>query len=149
MGKIIRPDRTDLGDESFVWMVGSTVSDIVFIEPYSWRIHLSNGGLCSLDDGNWRLSTTEGVIASSDDHGHQFGLPRPVDARAEALERVRDVSITRALVREEAPDLILHFDDAILELLALSSGYECWQVRDPSGRNIVVDGRRNASTWGD
>lgn len=142
MGKVIQMETADLGDESFEWMVGSTIRDIVFKEPHTWRIVLSNGGVCSLDGGTWRLSSTTGIISCSDDHLHQFGLPKRVDAAREARAAVGNSPVVSAAVSEFAPDLVLRFDGPItLELLALSRGYECWQVTHPSGRSLVVSGR--------
>jgi hypothetical protein len=88
------------------------------------------------------------MATCSDDHGHRFGLPAPVDAAAAARAAMAGATIVDARVRDGAPDLVLRFENGVtLELLALSSGYECRQTRDPSGRCLVVSGSRHASTW--
>ena len=148
MTNVIETEGTDLGGESFEWMVGSSISDIVFLEPHSWRLLLSKGGKCSMDAGIWRLSTREGIVACAEDHGHPFGLPQPVDVRELALTALGQARVTSATVGEFAPDLVLRFEGGlVLELLTTSFAYECWEVADPSGRHVVVNGSRGAFTW--
>ena len=88
------------------------------------------------------------MVVCSQDHGHPFGLPAPGDAVGAALSAPRGARIERVRVRDGAPDLELHFSNRLtLEVLALSAGYECSEVRDPSGRCVDVTGSRDASTW--
>lgn len=86
MGAVIHTKPTDLDGEDWSWLVGAKVVAIDFAEPASWWFQLSNGGCCSVHDGTGTLNGPTGVIASSDDHGHQFGLPAPVDSVARATQ---------------------------------------------------------------
>ena len=75
-------------------------------------------------------------------------MPEALDATARALAAVRDRRVARVNVRSTAPDLVIELDGGVvLEILALSVGYECWQTCDRSGRSVVVSGSRHASTW--
>jgi hypothetical protein len=148
MSQIIRATATSLEGEDFTWMVGRSISDVSHAEPYSWYFTFSEGGQCSVDGGTWRLTSPEAPMTSSEDHGHVFGRPEALDARAAALAAVRDRRVVRVSVRSTAPDLVIELDGGVvLEILALSVAYECWQVCDPAGRCVVVSGSRHASTW--
>ena len=66
------------------WIAGNEVLSISLVEPVSWRFEFGDGTVLRVDT-LWRVVTGE-VAVTSADHGHQFGLPEPVDAgvRAEA-----------------------------------------------------------------
>ncbi len=150
MPHIITTTHTPLDREDLAWIVGTTVRELTFAEPHSWYFRLSNGGLCTCDAGTWTLEAPQGIVASSDDHGHPFGLSEPFDARAVAMKALDGERVVRASVAAGRPDLILEFAKGLtLAVLALSIGYECWQLRDPNGRNLAVTGGRVASTWQD
>lgn len=139
-----------LGNECVQWLVGRTVDDVTFADPGSWWLEISGGGVIATHGGPWRLSTPAEMVASSEDHGHRFGLPSPLDAVDSLRSRVKGSQVTESSIRDGAPDLVLRFDSGlILEVLALSVGYENWEARDPSGRCIVVYGSRNAAAWQD
>ena len=140
-----QPARLD--DEDLGWMTGRSVEAVSFHEPTLWVLQLSTGGLLSTEF-TWRLSATTGLVACSGDHGHWFGLPAPVDAAGLAMSALAGRRIVRAAIRSGAPDLEIHLEGGfLLELLALSQGYECWQVEDPSGRCVIAHGNREMSTW--
>jgi hypothetical protein len=70
-----------------------------------------------------------------------FGLKEPVDARAEALNAIGGAVIQRARCAEVTGDLRLEFDnDAWLDVLVDSCGYESWQLSKPDGTVIVAIG---------
>lgn len=84
----------------------------------------------------WRLLIADRIILTSEDHGHQFGLPAPVDCVTELRERVVGANVDAVSVREGTLDLAIHFQTgATLELIPDSSGYEAWQL---GGRNMLV-----------
>jgi hypothetical protein len=148
MGNIIHGVTTNLEEESFDWMIGASVSEIAFLEPYSWRFHFSAGGSCQLDATPWRLVGAQGIVASSEDHLQGFGLPAPGDSREVALATLASTRVLDARLRENAPDLLIRFEgDLVLELLVHSRCYEGWITCDPSGRCLVVHGTRSAATW--
>jgi hypothetical protein len=139
-----------LGNELVQWLVGQSVDDVKFAEPGSWWLDISGGGAIAAHGGTWRLSTRDRMVASSEDHGHHFGLPAPLDAVDSLRSRIKGALVTESSIRDGAPDLVLRFDSGlVLEVLALSIGYENWEVRDPNGRCIVVHGSRDAATWQD
>ncbi len=147
MGDIIHTKRIDLSSVDLRWMLGRSVVAYSFSEPDFWVISLSGGGSISTQDV-WRLMTPARMAVSSVDHGHQFGLPEPVDAAARAMLETSSSVIVEAHVDDRAPDLLVQFENgSVLQVLATSTGYECWQVSEPSGACTVVDGCRNASTW--
>jgi hypothetical protein len=149
VGNIIHTTRIDLSKVDFAWMLGRTVDAYSFYEPCLWTMTLSGGGSMSTE-AIWRVSSLTDLIASSTDHGHQFGLLSPVDAAARAREATSSSAIVGVEVRAAAPDLVMRFaNGAVLEVLATSCGYECWQIKGPTGTCTVVDGCRNASTWND
>jgi hypothetical protein len=96
----------------------------------------------------WRLTDAETMIVSSKDHGHQFGLPAPLDASSIVMSWTKDALVKSVEIRKGAPDLLIRFDDGVLlEILASSWGYECWEARNPEGRCVVTHGNRSASWW--
>ena len=68
--KTTNPDLT--------WLVGLQLK-AVEKKDYSWFFTFDDGGSIATESF-WRLITIEGVAVTSEDHGHQFGLPAPVDA---------------------------------------------------------------------
>jgi hypothetical protein len=147
MGDITPMKRIDLSSIDLRWILGSSVASYSYFEPDFWVLSLSGGGSISTQSV-WRLLMSDGMAVSSADHGHPFGLPAPVDAAARALLVTSTSVIVEAHVDPRAPDLLAQFENgAVLQVLATSIGYECWQVCEPSGACTVVDGSRNASTW--
>lgn len=148
MGGVVRTQPARLEDEDFRWMVGRSITEIDFAEPDSWWLRFSGGGQLSTHHGVWRLLAEGPMVVSSEDHGHQFGLPEPVDVVGESLDALRGSRVNTVRVRDGAPDLELCLSNGlVLEVLALSMGYECWETRDPAGRCVVVSGSRTASVW--
>jgi hypothetical protein len=150
MGNVIYTTPTRLEDGTFAWMVGRYVGDVRFAEPSPWWIDFAGGGSIATHGSVWRLMNSDSIVACSCDHGHTFGLQAPVDVGELARVAIGDARIERACIGERAPDLRLHFANGlVLEVLALSRGYESWETCDPDGRCFVVRGSRNVSTWQD
>ena len=145
---MIHTTRTQLENEDFGWLVGRSLSSLRFAEPGSWWFDFASGGQIATHGGVWRLLASDELVATSADHGHLFGLPAPVDAVHEATTAMRNAHVIAARIRDGAPDLEVRLSNGLtLEVLVFSSGYECWETTDPSGRCVVVSGRRDASTW--
>ena len=138
----IAAERTRLEEEDLGWMLGRSVGEVSFAEPGSWWFRFAGGGHLCTHGGPWRLSTREGMFLCSDD------LPSAeagVEGARGALERVHVVA---AEVGAPAPDLVLRLENGlVLELLATSVGYECWETCDPTGRCLTTMGTRAASRW--
>ena len=70
-------NRYDLG-----WLVGRTLAEVNWTEQGSWQFGFGpDAGVRA--DCPWRVIRDGGIALSSEDHGHQYGLPAPVDAEAE------------------------------------------------------------------
>jgi hypothetical protein len=80
----------------------------------------------------------------SEDHNQRFGLPAPVDARETALMLIGSKPITNAVVDDGTLDIRLHLaNGTTLEVLPTSSGYEAWELTDPSSHWIIAQGGGN------
>lgn len=89
----------------------------------------------------WRLSIRGAITLTSRDHGHQFGLPQPVDAYAVATSVLRGSTVLVASLDEESGDLTLEFANGyLLQLLNDSSGYEPWNLTAPAVRIVALGG---------
>jgi hypothetical protein len=69
----------------FNWLAGQHVEALSLTEPVSWSFKFSDGTWLGAET-LWRVVSSERVEVTSDDHGHQFGLPEPVDAGARAIQ---------------------------------------------------------------
>ena len=146
-GRIIQTERIPLDAGAFDWMVGRVVRSVEFSEPRHWVIALSGRGLV-VTDSLWRVLDGTRLITTSEDHGQLFGLPERVDAGHAAVVALSSLKILEVELTPAQSDLTIRFENQVaLQFLSTSSGYESWQVEDPEGVCIVVDGAGNASTW--
>jgi hypothetical protein len=129
------------------WLIGRAVTEVVHTEPASWRFRFD-------DDSEirpacpWRLIRSGSIALTSEDHGHVFGLGVPVDAAARCQALLGELKVRRAEVRDDTRDIVLDFDDGTrLEIVPLSSGYESWDIIEPSGRRTFAQGGGNLVTW--
>jgi hypothetical protein len=77
----------------------------------------------------WRLLFPDGIVVTSEDHGHQFGLPSPVDASAKVSMTLKKAPIRTSRIDASTGDLFLSFPDGtLLQFLQMSSGYEAWSL---------------------
>jgi hypothetical protein len=87
------------------------------------------------------------IILTSEDHGQWFGLPAPVNANEKAIELLGGDLISKATVCEGTLDIIIDFvHGRRLEFLTNSSGYESWELTDPSKTLTVAQGGGNLVT---
>ena len=85
---------------------------------------------------------------SSEDHGHQYGLPAPVDAEAECRRLICGAVVAAVEVRDETRDFVIRFASGTrLELVPRSSGYESWQLAGPGGSLVVAQGGGHLAIW--
>jgi hypothetical protein len=147
VGDTVNTKRINVSASDLQWMLGCSVISYSFSEPDLWVIKMSGGGMVSTQS-SWRVTTPSGMVASSADHGHQFGLPAPVDAAVQAMSATSQSRIVDVRIDDRAPDLVIQLENgSVLQILATSTGYESWQTSSPLGVCIAVDGRRNASSW--
>jgi hypothetical protein len=144
----IDANNVNISLEDLRWLDGRTVLDVRFAAPDSWWFDFTDGAYVASDGGPWRLLSAGRVIACSPDHGHPFGQGGPSDQLSLARLAIQNRVVRGVEVGPVAPDLIISIDGGMrLEFLAISMGYECWQVRDPNGRTLVVRGSREASAF--
>lgn len=97
-------------------------------------------GIYIVTESPWRFLTLDGIAVTSEDHGHQFGLPAPVDAAERVLASVSNSLVVAACITRPAADLILNFGGgAYLQFFQMSSGYEAWR-RFVYGEQIICTG---------
>ena len=134
---------TDLG-----WLVGRTLSAAERLGPCVWRFRFGPDAEVR-SECPWRVIRNGGIALSSEDHGHQYGLPAPVDAEAECRVLIGRAEVRSAEVRAESRDLVIGFGPGLrLELIPLSSGYESWQLAGPRRLQIVAMGGGELAVWG-
>jgi hypothetical protein len=146
MSQLIHPSPVAYKDIDLAWLAGRAVCEVSFHEPIWWfdfgsEIRVSVECL-------WRVVEHRRVILTSQDHGHQFGLPAPVDAIAKCTELFSKRRVVAVQLREATADLLIEFtDDLRLEIIPDSAGYESWQLRDPSGTSFVAQGGGRICKW--
>lgn len=146
MGQIIHPTPISYGDIDLSWVVGRHVSAVSLHEPIPWVFGFGAGSAISVEC-LWRIVERGRIVLCSDDHGHQFGLPAPVDGIVRARELLAG-PIMSARLREATADLIIEFEgDRSLEIIPTSAGYDSWQMSTPSGRSYVATGGGRIDTW--
>ncbi len=109
-------------------------------KDYSWFFGFGTG-VSLATESPWRLIEQGRIVVSSEDHGHQFGLPAPVDAAREALSRAAGRTVEAVSVNSDSGDLMVQFPErAYLQLLQLSSGYESWRLSVDGSESICMGG---------
>jgi hypothetical protein len=93
----------------------------------------------------WRLLEGDRLVVTSEDHGHQFGLPAPVDAVACVQACLADAQVAGVEYREGTNDLRLIFASGrTLEVLPTSRGYEMWHLYHNGQELHAVGGKLHA-----
>jgi hypothetical protein len=111
-------------------LLGHRLDDVVK-HDYSWEFVFSDR-ICLQVECLWRLVETGKLRATSEDHGHQFGLPAPVDCVAELRRQLVGATVEDVKVRAGTIDITLAFGSGrALEVIPTSTGYEAWQVNAP------------------
>jgi hypothetical protein len=131
-----------------VWLVGRTLSEIDRLGHCIWRFTFGPDAELR-SECPWRVIRNSRVVLSNEDHGHQFGLPGPINAETECRALIRGAAVLSASIRDESRDFVLAFGPKLrLELVPLSSGYESWQLFGPRDLHIVAMGGGNLAVWG-
>jgi hypothetical protein len=81
----------------------------------------------------WRLIKNNRQLLSSFDHQQQYGLPEPIDAKAELQNELRDLSVSEARLDQETGDLSFQFGDHCNLQVLNFTGYEIWEITFPDG----------------
>jgi len=81
------------------------------------------------------------VVVTSEDHGHQFGLPSPVDAAEVVRQKIADSVVDRFEIDERSGDFSLSFKNGVtLQFITLSGGFEGWRMVHPDLFLICLGG---------
>jgi len=111
-------------------LVGHRLDDVVK-HDYSWEFVFSDR-ICLQVGCLWRLVVSSRLVITSEDHGHQFGLPAPVDCLGELRQQIIGAVVEDVQVRGGTVDITLGFGSGrVLEVISTSAGYESWQVNAP------------------
>ncbi len=75
----------------------------------------------------WRLLNDKQIHLVSIDHGHQFGLPKPVDLTQLLTDSLTGKTLLEIKVKQNTADLLLTLTDNFeLEIFISSTGYETY-----------------------
>jgi hypothetical protein len=80
-------------------LVGQTLRSVEK-KDYSWFFVFADD-ISIVTESTWRLLSEDGIIVTSEDHGHQFGLPAPVDAAERVLAGVSRKAVVIASPHED------------------------------------------------
>jgi hypothetical protein len=147
MSQYIQPSPVAYSDVDLSWMIGRAIAEVSFHEPAGWCFTIGSGASIGVDC-LWRIVEHGRVVLSGEDHGQKFGLPEPVDAAAKATALLTGQHITAVQLREATTDILIEFSgDLRLEIIANSSGYESWQLVDPSRTEYFAQGGGQICKW--
>jgi hypothetical protein len=109
------------------FITNSLLEDVTYdSNGQSWYFKFSDGISVSAS-GFWRLLEKKKIVLVSSDHGHQFGLPKPLDLSKEIKNRLTNKKLLKIQVKEDSADLALIFSDQFeIEIFISSSGYESY-----------------------
>ncbi|HTG14456.1 MAG TPA: hypothetical protein VK747_04215 [Blastocatellia bacterium] len=109
-------------------------------KDYSWFFRFS-GEVSVATESAWRLINEDRIVVTSEDHGHQFGLPDPVDAASIVLSSIGGRKVEAAAISACSGDLTIEFNGcAQLQLLQMSGGYESWRLFVRDSETICTGG---------
>jgi hypothetical protein len=147
MNPIIHPIPVAYKDIDLTWLVGRSVCSVTFHEPTLWTFNFGQKD-CVGVECLWRIVKQRRVVLTSQDHGHQFGLPAPVDAEARCTELLSKRLVEAVQLREATADLEIEFtNDLRLEVIPDSTGYESWNMHTPSDTTYYVQGGGMICKW--
>jgi Family of unknown function (DUF6188) len=127
-------------------MLGRSIIEVSLAEPAPWRFRFSDSEGITVEC-LWRIISDGRLTRTSLDHGHQFGLPAPVDAALEATATLVGRAVTDVHLHSGTGDIQVRFHgDLMLEIIRDSGGYEGWQVYGPGGICYAAHGG-GFSTW--
>ena len=111
-----------------------------------WVFTFSNNASVGVE-ASWRIIAEGRNQFGDGDHGHQFGLPAPIDGESLVHELLSGKAVRAIDIREDTGDLILTFDNGTkLEVVHISAGYEGWQLTTGT-LNVVAQGGGQLAIW--
>ena len=122
------------------WLINDRLVRVEYFESYAWRLHFESGATLYVGC-TWRKIEKSVIVCTSEDHGHKFGLPTPIDGIA-LLEALSQFPITAVTVQSGTADILIEFgEDASLEIISTSAGYEPWSASHPKLGKVVATGQ--------
>jgi hypothetical protein len=112
--------------------------DSVFYDNDSdtWYFYFANNIFAS-STGFWRLLKANRINLVSFDHGHQFGLPQPVDLSERLTKQLTGKKLTEIRVDKDTADLTLVISEYIkIQIFIASTGYESYEFSINNQRYI-------------
>lgn len=115
-------------DDTLAWFEQALAGRRCRVErrEYDWTFDFGDG--CVVDVASpWRIVAQGRIVLTASDDGHQFGLPKPVDAEAEANKLLGGLEATAASVDRQTADLrIIFANGGRVDVFNNSLGYEGW-----------------------
>lgn len=108
-------------------------------DPPFWSFSFTDN-ICVYETGFWRLFKNNKIVFISEDHGHQFGLPKPVDLIKEVTEVLKNKKLQEIKVTETGDLNLIIEDNILIEFFITSMGYENYQFQINGLRYIALGG---------
>lgn len=144
---VIESKPVDAPPELMTWLVGSELESIEVFEVELWVFQVRPAGWFQTQNP-WRLLRGDELQVTSSEHGHQYGLPEPINSADLAMSKVSGLAIESVIMPAKSGDLILAIEAEFrLEILSLYRGYESWQASDPEGNEVIMHGSGKATLF--
>lgn len=116
-------------DQDIVIVTDTSFDSVTYDnEAESWIFNFTDN-ICLSATTLWRLLKNDRIVLVSADHGHQFGLPKPVNAVSELLGLLTGQKLTNIKIKRNTADLILTLTDGYaIEVFISSGGYESYNL---------------------
>lgn len=102
----------------------------------SWNF-IFDDKIWAASSGFWRILVSNKISIVSSDHGHQFGLPRPLDLEEEIINLLSGKTLIQIEVDNDTADLtLLITDDIKIQIFISSTGYETHEFAIDNKRYI-------------
>lgn len=127
-------------------LIGTTLQSAQPVaESGLWHFEF-NGEIVLTTESPWRVVSKDRVMLGSIDHGQKFGHAQEVDGSAVITSLLASSEVVQAEVIEPTGDLHIRFANGMqLQVIAVSSGYEAWQLNGPGAREVIRTG--SGKTW--
>ena len=137
----------DAPPELMRWLVGSEIESIEVSEEELWDFEVRPAGSFQTQNP-WRLLRGDVLEVTSSEHGHQYGLPEPINSAKLTKSKVSGLAIESVTMPAKSGDLILTFEEGFsLEIRALFRGYDSWHAIDPEGNRVSMNGIGKATLF--
>ena len=118
-------------------LLGKALSSIEKLPSRYWVFHFGDAVWLNVE-APWRVLSPSSILVTSEDDSQKFGMKTPVDAAATLRRILESHQVTLVVVDPVSSDLRIQFDnEATLEVVNLSSGYECWTLNRNDGFIMV------------